>query len=139
MTEREFLTKVMAMNGVAKDVADYAAEGIAKLDARNDKRKNTPTKTQKDNEDVAQAILAALANGAMVSVDLATATGYSVNKINGVALNLVNEGKLTKTKVKIKGRGDLTSYSLVATVEVNEDEGEEANTDTASTEDTAEN
>jgi hypothetical protein len=74
----------------------------------------------------------------MVSVDLATATGYSVNKINGVALNLVNEGKLTKTKVKIKGRGDLTSYSLVATVEVNEDEGEEANTDTASMEDTAE-
>jgi hypothetical protein len=62
MTEREFLTKVMAMNGVAKDVADYAAEGIAKLDARNDKRRNTQTKAQKENEDVAQAILAALAN-----------------------------------------------------------------------------
>ena len=32
MTEREFLTKVLAIEGIADDVASYATEGIAKLE-----------------------------------------------------------------------------------------------------------
>ena len=46
MTEREFLTKVIAIEGISKELSDYATEGIAKLDARNDKRKNTQTKAE---------------------------------------------------------------------------------------------
>ena len=121
MTEREFLTKVMAIEGIAKEMSDYAQEGIAKLDARNDKRKNSLSKTQKENEPIAQAIVEALAEGSMLGVDLATKVGCTVNKVNGVALTLVNKGVLTKTKVKVKGKGDMTQYSLAPT----EEEGEE--------------
>lgn len=129
MTEREFLTKVLATKGIAQELADHATEGLAKLDARNDKRKNTPTKTQRENEPIARAILEALAGGAMLGVDLATAIGQTVNKTNGVARNLINQGAIISTKVKVKGRGELTSYALVPT----EDTENTATEDTATT------
>lgn len=115
MTEREFLTKVLATEGLAEDLKTHAEEGIAKLDARNDKRKNTQTKTQKENKPIAEAILAALAEngGTMLGVDLATAIGQTTQKTNGVAGNLINEGKITKSKTKVKGKGELTQYTLV--------------------------
>ena len=122
MNEREVLTAVI--NGtITADVIAHATEGIAKLDARNEKRKATQTKAQKENEPIAQAIIEALANGGMLGVDLATAIGQTTQKTNGVAGNLVKEGKVVKTKVKVKGKGELTHYALAptATAEVAED------------------
>ena len=85
MTEREFLTKVIAIEGIAKDLADYANEGIAKLDARNDKRKNTQTKAQKENEGVMTTIVETIpANGAMVASEIATAFGFSTLKASAL-------------------------------------------------------
>ena len=115
--EREFLNAVI--NGtITAEVIAYATEGIAKLDARNEKRKATLTKAQKENEPIAQAIIEALANGGMLGVDLATAIGQTTQKTNGVAGNLVKEGKVVKTKVKVKGKGELTHYALAPTAEV---------------------
>ena len=115
MTNREFYTAIIANDNVAQDIKDFAQAEINKLDARNDKRKNTQTKTQKENEPIAQAILDALAEngGTMLGVDLATAIGQTTQKTNGVAGNLVNEGKITKSKTKVKGKGELTQYTLV--------------------------
>ena len=117
MNEREFLTAIINGN-ITADVVAHATEGIAKLDARNEKRKATQTKAQKENEPIAQAILDALANGGMLGVDLATAIGQTTQKTNGVAGNLVKEGKVVKTKVKVKGKGELTHYALAPTAEV---------------------
>ena len=123
MNEREFLTAVINGN-ITADVIAHATEGIAKLDARNEKRKATQTKTQKENEPIALAILDTLAehpNG-MLGVDLATAIGQNTQKTNGVAGNLVKEGKVVKTKVKVKGKGELTHYALAPSTD--EVEGE---------------
>lgn len=95
MTEREFYTKVLAIEGIAKDLADYANEGIAKLDARNDKRKNTQTKAQKENEDTMNTIVATLTiNGAMVASEIASAVGISTQKASALCKLLVNGGKV---------------------------------------------
>ena len=67
MTEREFLTAILAVEGIATDLADYATEGLAKLDARNDKRKNTKSKAQIENEGIMATILEALATAPMVA------------------------------------------------------------------------
>ena len=117
--EREFLNAVIA-NTITAEVIAYATEGIAKLDARNEKRKATLTKAQKENEPIAQAILDALTAtpSGMLGVDLATAIGQTTQKTNGVAGNLVKEGKVVKTKVKVKGKGELTHYALAPTAEV---------------------
>ena len=127
MTQREFLNKVIATPNIAEDVKTEAENLIAKLDTKNEQRKGKQTKTQKENEPIAQAIVEALANGSMLGVDLAATIGQTVNKTNGIALTLVNSGVLVKTKTKVKGKGEMTTYALAPT----EDEGDEVVEDTA--------
>ena len=121
MTEREFLNKVLAIEGISKELSDYATEGIAKLDARNDKRKNTQTKTQKENEGVMNAIVDHLtANGANVASAIATAVGVSTQKASALCGLLVKNGTLTVTDIKVKGKGTVKQYA-VAEVETAEE------------------
>lgn len=129
MTNREYLVKVLALANGNEEMTNETNARIAKLDAANAKKKTTQTKTQKENEPIAQAILEALANGAMISTDLANAIGQTVPKTNGVAGVLWKEGKLTKAKVKVKGKGEQTEYALAVEVEV-----ETEDTDTEDTE-----
>ena len=133
MTNREFLTAVI--NGtITADVTAHATAEIAKLDARNAKRKTAEGAIKEENKPIADAITTALANGTMTSPDLATAIGATVQKTNGVAGEMVKLGMLTKSKVKVKGKGELTAYTLVPTA--TEDTAEVAPTEGA-TEDTA--
>ena len=120
MTEREFLTglNTAQLNDAQKE---YITERITKLDDRNEKRKNTPTKTQKENAELARAILKAVEGGAKLSTDLATELGVSPQKINGVGGVLVKAGQLTEGKVKIKGKGERTVYALPDTVTTDEE------------------
>lgn len=126
MTEREFLTG-LNKDSLSKEQTDYIADRIAKLDERNEKRKNTPTKAQKENAELARAILKAVESGAKLSTDLATELGVTSQKINGVCGVLVKAGQLTEGKVKIKGKGERTAYALpnTATTEEEVEEMEE--------------
>lgn len=133
MTNREFLTAVI--NGtITADVTAHATAEIAKLDARNAKRKTAEGAIKEENKPIADAITTALANGTMTSPDLATAISATVQKTNGVAGEMVKLGMLTKSKVKVKGKGELTAYTLVTapTAEVAPTEG--ATEDTATDE-----
>lgn len=114
-TEREFMMKVLALNiesADGTDIKEYARQAITKLDERNEKRKNTPTKAQKENMEIENAILEQLSKGAMLSTDLATALRLSTQKVNGVAGNLEKRKAIIAEKVKIKGVGERTRYSL---------------------------
>lgn len=131
MTEREFLTKVLAIEGISKELADHATEGLAKLDARNNKRKNTQTKAQKENEGIMTAIVGYLtANGASVASDIGTALNISTQKASALCKLLVDSGKLTVADVKVKGKNTVKQYS-VAKVETAEDTSAEDAADTA--------
>ena len=130
-TARMALTDLI--NGKNMDKVKAWAEGeIAKLDKKNAKRKAAEGEIKAENKPIAEAIIKALANGSMLSVDLAKAIGQTVNKTNGVAGEMVKLGMLTKEKVKVKGKGDQTSYSLVAvdTPTADEDEVDEEVADT---------
>ena len=129
MTNREYLVKVLALANGNEEMTNETNARIKKLDDANAKKKTTQTKTQKENEPIAQAIIEALGNGAMISTELATAIGQTVNKTNGVAGVLWKEGKLTKAKVKVKGKGEQTEYALAVEVEVSAED-----TDTEDTE-----
>ena len=133
-TARMALTDLI--NGTNADkVKEWAKNEIAKLDKKNAKRKAAEGELKDEHKEIAKAITEALANGSMLSVDLAKSIGQSVPKTNGVALRMVNLGMLTSAKVKVKGKGEQTSYSLVVTEEV-ADEEEVADTDEVA-EDTA--
>ena len=122
MTAREFFTAVIGGKVGEAELA-YAREAILKLDSKNAKRKAPNGEIKVENKPIADAILSALANGAMTSPDLAKAIGQNTQKTNGVAGEMVKLGMLTKTKVKVKGKGELTAYSLVVT-DGRETEGE---------------
>ena len=117
MTAREFYTAVIGGKVGEAELA-YAREAILKLDNKNAKRKAPNGEIKEENKPIAEAILSALANGSMTSPDLAKAIGQNTQKTNGVAGEMVKLGMLTKTKVKVKGKGELTAYSLVVVDEV---------------------
>ena len=127
-TARMALTDLI--NGKNTDkVKEWARGEIEKLDKKNAKRKTAEGEIKAENKEIAEAILKALANGSMVSPDLAKAIGQNTQKTNGVAGEMVKLGMLTKTKVKVKGKGDLTSYSLVVVDTSTADEGDEDTAD----------
>lgn len=123
MTNREFF-KAIANNNITAEVIAKATEELTKLDARNEKRRNTETENDKANAEIAKDIIKFLSeNGATLSADIAKALNLSTPKVNGVATNLINEGKIIATKVKVKGKGERTEYSLPTPTE--DGEGEE--------------
>lgn len=118
MTEREFLTKVLEIEGIADDLKTYANEGIAKLDARNDKRKNTQTKAQKENEGIMASIVETItANGSMVASEIGVALGISTQKASALCKLLVDGGKLAVADIKVKNKGTVKQYSLADVVD----------------------
>ena len=134
-TARMALTDLI--NGKNPDkVKAWAESEIAKLDKKNAKRKAAEGEIKAENKPIAEAIAKALADGSMLSTDLAKSIGQTTQKTNGVAGEMVKLGMLTKTKVKVKGKGEQTSYSLVAVDTPTADEDEVADTEEVA-EDTA--
>ena len=112
MTEREFLNKVLA-GEMTDEVKEYAESSIAKLDARNEKRKNTPSKAQKENAELMKAIITTItANGAMVASEIGSALGVSTQKASALCGLLVKSGDLAVSEVKAKGKGAVKQYAL---------------------------
>ena len=120
-TSRMALTDLIDGKNMDK-VIEWAKNEIAKLDKKNAKRKAAEGELKDEHKEIAKAITEALANGSMLSVDLAKSIGQTTQKTNGVALRMVNLGMLASAKVKVKGKGEQTSYSLVVTEEVADEE-----------------
>ena len=110
-TSRMALTLV-ANGNITEEVKAWALAEIGKLDKKNAKRKSAEGEIKAENKPIAEAILSALANGSMLSTDLAKAIGQSTQKTNGVAGEMCKIGTLVKDKVKVKGKGEQTTYTL---------------------------
>ena len=125
MTNREFFNAIVSAN-INADLTAHALAEIAKLDKKNAKRKAEIGQVKEENKPIAEAIVKALANGTMLSVDLAKAIGQSTQKTNGVAGEMCKIGTLVKDKIKVKGKGEQTTYTLtlVPTEEVAEEVAE---------------
>lgn len=118
-TNRDGFTAII--NGeITEGVALWAKHELEKLDARNDKRKNTKSKAQIENEGIMTAILETLAGGAMVASEIASAVGISTQKASALCKLLVDGGKVAVADVKAKGKGTVKQYSLAETDEVAE-------------------
>lgn len=124
-TNRQGFNAVVNGN-ITDEVIAWAKGEIEKLDKKNAKRKTASGEIKADNKPIAEAILKALEGGSMVSANLAQIVGVSTQKVNGVAGEMVKLGMLDKFKVKVKNKGEVTAYALVATdVEGDKDTAEE--------------
>jgi hypothetical protein len=117
MTNREFFTNII--NGkIDTATLEHAKAELTKLDERNEKRRNAVTDNDKANAVIAEDIKSYLAkNGATLSADIAKALNLSSSKVNGVAKIMVDKDELLSTKVKVKGVGERTQYSLPTPIE----------------------
>ena len=113
MTNREFLTAVI--NGtVSANEIDFAKAEIAKLDARNDKRRNTLSKEQEANVERKALIVEVLNDKPMLASEIAIATNLSTQRVSALCKQLVDEGKISVADVKVKGKGVLKQYTIMA-------------------------
>lgn len=112
MTNREFFTNIINGN-IDTATLDHAKAELTKLDERNEKRRNAVTPNDLANAEIEKQIVTLLTEkGAMLSADIATDLGITASKVNGVAKIMVDKGLLLSTKVKVKGKGERTQYSL---------------------------
>lgn len=127
MTNREFFVNV-SKNIVGEAEIAHALEQIAKLDATNAKRAEQQSAKSKANGPLKIAILNLLTeNGGMTSPDIAdalnkqgvtTADGeeVSTSKASSMCRQMVEDGRLTVTEIKIPKKGKMKQYTVTTTV-----------------------
>lgn len=112
MTNREFYNAIITA-AINDEVTEYAKAQIAKLDATNEKRRNTPSKTQEANAPLRDQIVATVLTGeAKTASDVATELGVSPQKASALLRALVAEGKANVQDVKVPKKGTQKGYTL---------------------------
>lgn len=110
MTKRDFMT--MVMNGEMTDeMKDFARAKIEKLDATLEKRKNTISKKALENIPLMDRIYnEILCEEAKTATDVAEVMEISVQKASSLLRKMVEDGRATKTEVKIPKKGVQKGY-----------------------------
>jgi Fic family protein len=115
MTNREFYKAIIGSE-VSEEIKAFAQEQIDKLDSKNEKRKNTQTKTQKENEGIKTSIVNLIEeNGSMVASVIATKLNISTQKASALCKQLVEEKELVVADIKVKNKGTLKQYAIAPT------------------------
>ena len=106
MTNREFYTAIVNSD-LNDEMKAFATEAIEKLDARNAKRANTLSKTQKENAPLIEKIATLLTSEPKLASTLATEMGISTQKASALVKKV--EG-VSVCDVKVKGKGTQKGY-----------------------------
>ena len=117
MTQREFYTAVIEAN-VSEELVAFATDAIAKLDKTNETRKvKTAEKAaakEAEKAPIREAIYAVITTGdGKTASDLIAEAGVDVKpqSIPSLLKPLVDEGKVIKTDIKVKGKGAVRGYA----------------------------
>ena len=122
MTQREFFTAIVNAYDVEpteaqwEELKAFATEAIAKLDARNAKRANTLSKTQKENAPLIAKIATLLTSEPKLASTLATEMGISTQKASALVKKV--EG-VSVCDVKVKGKGTQKGYYFAQPIKKN--------------------
>lgn len=121
MTKRELFTAIVN-NEVTDEVIAAAKVELEKIDAANEKRKTNPTGKQKANaefnEVVKGAIYEVLTTVPTLVADIKAALAerdidVTPQRINALAHQLVDEGKIEATDVKVPTKGKQRAYNRI--------------------------
>ena len=102
MTNREFFEAVQ--NGtINADVQAYATAEIEKMNARNEKRATTPSKTAVANEPIKLKIIEFFTekNEELFSFEVGEAVGISTSKATALLRQLADDGKIVGERVNV--------------------------------------
>lgn len=112
MTNREFYNAII--NGIVNDeVIAFAQGALDKMDATNEKRRNTPSKTAIENQPLIDTIVGTILTAeSKTASDVAAELGVSVQKASALLRAIVADGKATASDVKVAKKGVQKAYAL---------------------------
>ena len=121
MTNREFFVNV-GKGIVGEAEMAHAQAQVEKMDAANAKNRGKESKTYKENVPLMAEVLTLLAEKPMLTTEVALAMSteerpITNSKASGLLRTLENEGKVTQTKVKVKGKGEQTKWAITPSTE----------------------
>lgn len=117
MTNREFFISISKNESLPADLREHAQTQLDKMDASNAKNRGKESKTYKENLPLMGEVLTLLAEKPMLTTEVALAMSteerpITNSKASGLLRTLENEGKVTQTKVKVKGKGEQTQWAI---------------------------
>ena len=115
MTNREFYTAIVNSD-LSDEMKAFASEAIEKLDARNAKRANTLSKTQKENAPLIEKIATLLTSEPKLASELAKEMEISTQKASALVKKV--EG-VSVCDVKVKGKGTQKGYYFAQPIKKN--------------------
>ena len=107
-----FLTAVAEAN-ISEDMTNFAKAEIAKIEAKNAKRRATPSKASIANTESLEAIIAGwTADTPMTASEIAKANGITPQKASAILAAGVKSGRLVETEpIKAKS-GKVKGYAI---------------------------
>ena len=116
MTNREFYSKIASMTNIDAELAEFAADAIAKLDATNEKRKAASAVKAAEKEaekaPIRNALLEVLNDEPATATELIAAAGLDIKPASVPSLlrPFVESGDVVKVEKKIEGKGKQRAY-----------------------------
>ena len=108
MTKREMFEAIVNGN-INEEIVEMAKAEIVKMDERNAKRKNSPSKTAIANEPIKAEIVKVLSGEPIPASEIAEKVGISTQKASALLRQI--DG-LNVTEIKVKGKGKVKGYAL---------------------------
>lgn len=118
MTKREFYNAVASLENASEEIRDFAKQEISALDARNEKRRNTLTKAQKENAELDEQVYQYFFGNGITeptaASEIAESFDVTPSKMSAVCGRLEKAGKLVSTQIKstAKSGGKIKGYKL---------------------------
>lgn len=112
MTKREMFEAIVNGN-VTDEVVEMAKAEIEKMNVRNAKRAERPSKKAIANEPIKAKIADFLADREpTVASEIANALELTVQKVSALCRQMTEAEVLSSTDVKVKGKGTQKAYSI---------------------------
>lgn len=108
MTKREMFEAIINGN-INEEIIEMAKNEIVKMDEKNAKRKNTPSKVAIANEPIKAKIKEVLTSEPQSASEVAEKVEISVQKASALLRQI--DG-LAVSEIKVKGKGKVKGYAL---------------------------
>ena len=109
MTQKEFFESIMNSDVITEEMRTRAADELAKIEVRAEKRKTT---RNSKNDGLKEAILACFVEGTpMTGKEVATALEITPQKANAILKQMTENGSLVVSRVA-NGKRLINSYTL---------------------------
>lgn len=109
MTQKEFFESIMNNDVITEEMRTHAADELAKIEVRAEKRKTT---RNSKNDGLKEAILACFVEGTpMTGKEVATALEITPQKANAILKQMTEDSSLAVSQVA-NGKRLINSYTL---------------------------